>query len=138
MWKALLIDDEENIRTLLKTVLEMSDFVVETASSARSGIDLLPSQTFDVVISDLRMETEFAGYDVARVASRLDPRPVVVIVTAFPIPPSEWRSVGADALFTKGTDTLQLASRLVKMLEEKQASVSDRNTPTKSGTNISR
>jgi CheY-like chemotaxis protein len=138
MWNALLIDDEENIRTLLKTVLEMSDFAVQTASSAQSAIEILQSQTFDVVISDLRMETQFAGYDVARVASRLDPRPVVVLVTAFPIPTAEWRSVGADALFTKGTDTLQLASRLAKILEEKQASAEDRNPTAKSGTNISR
>jgi DNA-binding NtrC family response regulator len=137
MWKALLIDDEANIRTLLKTVLEMADFAVETASSAHSAIECLRSQTYDVVISDLRMETQFAGYDVARIASRLDPRPVVVIVTAFPVPPSEWRSVGADALFTKGTDTLQLASRLVQILE-KQASAADRKPTAKSGSNISR
>jgi DNA-binding response OmpR family regulator len=117
MWKALLIDDEESIRKLLKAVLEMANFSVETAPSAHSGIDVLRSQSFDVVITDLRMETHLAGYDVARFASHLDPRPFVAIVTAFPVPASDWRKVGADALFTKGTDTLQLAACLQRMLE---------------------
>ncbi len=121
MWKALLVDDEESIRKLLKTVLEMEEFSVDTADSARAAIQLLREQSFDVIVTDLRMETYFAGYEVARAASKLHPRPLIVIVTAFPVPTSEWRSVGADALFTKGGDTLQLASRLSKLLEARNA-----------------
>src|SRR5512147_1553209 len=120
MWKALLVDDEESIRKLLKTVLETADYAVETAASAGSALDVLRSQSFDVVITDLRMETHLAGYDVARFASRLNPRPLIVIVTAFPVPASQWRTVGADALFTKGADTLQLGNRLHHMLKEKK------------------
>ena len=123
MWKVLLVDDEEGIRRLLKSVLEMGDFSVDTASCARSAIDVLRTQSFDVVLTDLRMETHLAGYDVARFASHLSPRPLVVIVTAFPVPASQWRTVGADALFTKGTDTLQLANRLHHLLKEKKAAM---------------
>ena len=116
-----MVDDEESIRKLLKTVLEMADYSVETASSARAAIDVLRSESFDIVITDLRMETGLAGYDVARFASRLDPRPVIAIVTAFPVPASDWRGVGADALFTKGADTLQLGTRLQKMVEARKS-----------------
>jgi CheY-like chemotaxis protein len=122
MFRALLVDDEEPIRKLLKTILEMADFTVEAVSSAHSAINILRSQSFDVVITDLRMETHLAGYDVAQFAARLDPRPVIALVTAFPVPVSEWRGVGADALFTKGPDTLQLPTRLHKMLERRVAS----------------
>lgn len=121
MWKALLVDDEESIRKLLKTVLEMKDFSVQVADSARSSIPLLQPESFDVVITDLRMETPLAGYEVARAAANLSPRPLIVIVTAFPVPATEWRSVGADALFTKGATTLHLASHLVKLLESRRA-----------------
>ena len=121
MWKVLLVDDEESIRKLLKAVLEMEQFSVDAADSARSAIALLAAGTYDVVVTDLRMETYVAGYDVARAAFKLDPRPLIVIVTAFPVPISEWRSVGAHALFTKGSDTLQLASHLVKLLEQREA-----------------
>jgi DNA-binding NtrC family response regulator len=119
MWKVLLIDDEESIRKLLKAVLEMADFSVETASSARSGIEVLRAQSFDVVITDLRMETQLAGYDVAQFASHLNPPPLVALVTAFPVPPSDWHRAGADLMFTKGNDTLQLAPRLQKILESR-------------------
>jgi CheY-like chemotaxis protein len=121
MWKVLLVDDEESIRKLLSAVLEMADYSVEIAGSARSAIDVLRSKSFDAVVTDLRMETPLAGYDVAQFAARLNPRPFVAIVTAFPVPAQEWRRVGADALFTKGTDTLQLATRLNQMLEARKA-----------------
>ncbi len=119
MWKALLIDDEESIRKLLKTVLEMENFTVQTSDSARNSIPLLQAEAYDVVITDLRMETPLAGYDVARAASKLDPRPTIVIVTAFPVPASDWRRVGADALFTKGANTLHLAKHLIRLLESR-------------------
>jgi CheY-like chemotaxis protein len=121
MWKALLVDDEESIRKLLKTVLEMQEFSVDTADSARNAISLLRENFFDAIITDLRMETPLAGYDVARVAARLSPRPLIVLVTAFPVPASEWRNSGADALFTKGANTLHLATHLAKMLDSRHA-----------------
>jgi CheY-like chemotaxis protein len=121
MWKALLVDDEESIRKLLTTVLEMKDFSVQASDSARNSITILQSDSYDVVITDLRMETPLAGYYVTRAAARVSPRPLIVIVTAFPVPASEWRSAGADALFTKGANTLNLASHLVEMLVSRHA-----------------
>jgi DNA-binding response OmpR family regulator len=132
MWKALLIDDEENIRKLLKAVLEMGDFTVETASSGASGIELLRRQSFDVVITDLRMETHLAGYEVSRFASHLEPRPLIAIVTAFPVPSAEWHRAGADVLLTKGAETLQLTSRLRNLLEARKpgsANGTEHSTP---------
>lgn len=138
MWKILLVDDEEAIRKLLKAVLEMGDFSVETASSAHSAIDVLREHSFDAVITDLRMEAHLAGYDVARAASRLNPRPFVAIVTAFPVPTAEWRNVGADALFTKGTETLQLAARLRKLLEARESRLANSQKETTSQGTIRR
>jgi DNA-binding NtrC family response regulator len=123
MFNALLIDDEEPIRRLMKAVLEMGDFSVTTAGSAKSGIEILQSQHFDVVVTDLRMETQLAGYDVVKFAKTRVPHAVVVIVTAFPVPAVEWRRVGADALFTKGADTHHLSDRLKDLLQRKRLAV---------------
>jgi CheY-like chemotaxis protein len=117
MIRVLLVDDEASIRMLLRTALEVADFQVETASSAREAIARLPVSHFDLVITDMRMETVTSGYEVARVASRLDPRPTIVILTAFPIPASQWRAAGADALIVKGTDMLQLPERLRALMK---------------------
>lgn len=120
MCRVLLVDDEEAIRRLLSSVLQMADFEVTTAGSAREGIQKLGTEDFDLVLTDLRMETPLAGYDVVKAAQSLNQRPVSVIVTAFPVPPSEWRSVGADALFTKGLETIHMADRLKQLMSSKR------------------
>jgi CheY-like chemotaxis protein len=116
MYKILLVEDEEPIRRMLKTVLEMGDFSVETASSANEGIQSLKGASFDAVVTDLRMESPVAGYEVVRAAKALARKPLAVILTAFPVPPSDWKSAGADAMFTKGGGSLELPKRLAAML----------------------
>jgi DNA-binding response OmpR family regulator len=119
VYKILLVEDEEPIRRMLKTVLEMDDFSVETAGSAGEGIQILRTGSFDAVVTDLRMESAGAGYDVVRAAKALSPNPLAVILTAFPVPPSDWRSAGADALITKGGGPLELPKRLSAMLHKR-------------------
>ncbi|HWR13636.1 MAG TPA: response regulator [Terriglobales bacterium] len=115
-YQVLLVDDEEPILRLLKTVLEMADFSVSVASSASEAIKVLRQELFDVVVTDLRMETPLAGYEVVRAAGRCEHIPLRVILTAFPVPPVEWRRSGADALITKGGESLRLAERLKALL----------------------
>jgi len=51
--KALVIDDDEHIRELLKTLLEMAGFEVDLASD---GIDVLSlRERYDVILLDLKM-----------------------------------------------------------------------------------
>jgi CheY-like chemotaxis protein len=122
MFRVLVIDDEEPIRKLLTTVLEMDDFSIATANSATEGIEKLRHENFDLVMTDLRMETPFAGFEVVKFARHLNPSPLSVILTAFPVPPSDWKQAGADALFTKGGDTLNLGNRLHNLLKDKKSS----------------
>jgi CheY-like chemotaxis protein len=79
----------------------MDEFVVTTASSAREGIARLAQQAFDLVITDLRMESPMAGFEVVAATRGLVPRPVTVLLTAFPVPTDEWQRVGADTLLVK-------------------------------------
>jgi CheY-like chemotaxis protein len=115
--RVLIVDDETSILNLLKTVLEASSFEVETAKSATEAKSRLRQTKFDLVLTDMRMETPIAGYDVVRAAQRLNPRPAVAILTAFPIPSSDWRSSGADALLVKGTNIMDLPQKLQSLLK---------------------
>ncbi len=117
MIRTLLVDDDEAILQLFRTVLELSDFSVDLAKSAAEAIPLLGVNSYQVVISDLRMETSTAGFDVVRAAVRCNPRPLVVLVTAFPVPASEWRKTGADALYVKGANTMALPEQLKELLK---------------------
>jgi CheY-like chemotaxis protein len=121
MFKTLLVDDEKAVRDLLATVLEMGGLHVVTANSAAEGTAILAEgESFDVVLTDLRMESPLAGFEVVRVAGKTVPRPVIVVLTAFPVPASDWRTAGADALFIKGAGAWELAERLKALLKDRE------------------
>ena len=116
MYRTLLVDDEDAILNLLSVILGRQHFSVRTATSAQAAIALLTEEHFDLVVTDLRMETPWAGFEVAKVAQETNPRPVVAILTAFPVPGRDWRATGADALFVKGSRPLELPTRLEELL----------------------
>ena len=115
--RVLIVDDETSVLNLLKTVLEASAFEVETAKSAMEATTRLRHAKYDLVLTDMRMETPISGYDVVRVAQQMHPRPTIAILTAFPIPSADWRSSGADALLVKGTDVMDLPKKLRSLLK---------------------
>jgi DNA-binding response OmpR family regulator len=122
MFRILVVDDEPSILGLLKTVLELALFHVETLSSAKQATARLVEDTFDVVLTDMKMETPTAGYDVIRAARHRRPRPAIAILTAFPISPAEWKPSGADALFVKGSDLINLPEKLKALIKQRAKS----------------
>jgi DNA-binding response OmpR family regulator len=119
MTRVLLVDDDDSILQLFCTVLEMNGFQVITATSAADALSLIDEQSFEMIITDLRMEKPTAGFDVVHAAKALSPRPIIVIVTAFPVPSAEWRRTGADALYVKGANTMALPEQLKELLHRK-------------------
>jgi len=122
--RILLVDDELAILLTLKAILEINGFEVETANSAKQAIARLESSEYQMVITDLRMETETAGYDVVRAAKRQPYNPATAILTAFPSLGSDWKAKGAQSLLVKpvGTEDLlrQLECLLITHEDEKQ------------------
>ncbi|HWC18606.1 MAG TPA: response regulator [Terriglobales bacterium] len=112
MLRILIVDDEPAILGLLKSVLQLASFEIESARSAAEAKLRLSENKFDIVLTDMRMETRTAGFEVVRAARQLQPRPAIAILTAFPISPAEWRPCGADALIVKGTDIINLPDKL--------------------------
>ena len=82
--RILLVDDELAILLTLRAILEMNEFDVDTAASAREAEKKLKSQTYEMVITDMRMESETAGYEVIRAARQQAYDPATAILTAYP------------------------------------------------------
>ena len=116
--RVLFVDDDAAILQLFRTVLELEGYEVETASSAANAQELLCEHSYDLVITDMRMETPLSGFQVVRAAARLNPRPVIAIMTAYPMLPKDWKESGADALFMKGTSPIALTSSLRDLLRK--------------------
>ena len=51
----LVVDDELSMREFLNILLEKEGYEVFTASEASSAINLIQDQSFDLVISDIKM-----------------------------------------------------------------------------------
>jgi DNA-binding NtrC family response regulator len=122
--RILLVDDEEAILLTLKAILEMNGFEVETASSAKEAAGKLTSSEYHMVITDMRMETENAGYEVVRVAKAQPYCPATAILTAYPSLGTDWQNKGAQQLLVKpvGTDDLlrQIEVLLIQNEDRKQ------------------
>lgn len=114
--RILLADDELAILLTLKAILEMNGFEVETAASAIEAEQKLSAAHFDMVITDMRMESETAGYDVIRAARKQSYDPATAILTAYPSLGTEWRSHGAQSLLVKPVNTHDLLRQIEALL----------------------
>jgi DNA-binding NtrC family response regulator len=77
----LIVDDEKNTREGLGLALE-EDYDVYTASSAEEAFNLMEAETFDVVLTDLRMAGK-SGLTVIDKAIKLPNRPICIMMTAY-------------------------------------------------------
>ena len=122
--RILLVDDDVTVLLTLKAVLELHGFEVQTATSAAEAVEKLNSGVYQMVIADVRMETETAGLDVIRVAREQHYDPATALLTAFPPDNGNWKKQGAQSLLVKpvGTNDLvrQLEALLVQHEDEKQ------------------
>jgi DNA-binding response OmpR family regulator len=114
--RILLVDDELRILLTLKAILEFNGFDVDTASSASEGIEKLGDGPYQMVITDMKMETDKAGYNVIRAAKRQAYNPAIAILTAYPVPGSEWRAEGAQSLLVKPVGTEDLLRQVEALL----------------------
>lgn len=114
--RILLVDDELAILLTLKAILEINGFEVETAASAKEARGKLSDGAYQMVITDMRMETETAGYDVIREAKKQSYDPAVAILTAFPLLGSDWKEEGADSMLVKPMNTNDLLRQIEALL----------------------
>ena len=114
--RILLVDDELAILLTLKAILEINGFEVETAGSAKEARGKLSDGVYQMVITDMRMETETAGYEVIREAKKTDYDPAVAILTAFPLLGSDWKEEGADSMLVKPMNTNDLLRQIEALL----------------------
>jgi DNA-binding response OmpR family regulator len=63
--RILVVDDDENILSLERTILEQKGFLVTTAAGGAEALKILGEQDFDLVLLDVMMP-EIDGFTVCR------------------------------------------------------------------------
>jgi DNA-binding response OmpR family regulator len=117
--RVLLVDDEVTVLLTMKAVLEISGFDVDTAASAREGKSKIKLREYQMVITDMRMESDAAGREVIQAARTAPYHPAVALLTAFP--EDDWEDMGADKMLVKPMQTAILIKQIEKLLDTHSA-----------------
>jgi DNA-binding response OmpR family regulator len=113
--RVLLVDDEVTVLLTMKAVLEISGFDVDTAASAREGKSKIKLREYQMIITDMRMESDASGREVIQAARTAHYHPAVALLTAFP--DDDWQDTGADKMLVKPMQTAVLIRQIEKLLE---------------------
>jgi two-component system response regulator PilR (NtrC family) len=119
--RVLLVDDEPSMRELLGIVLGREGYEVVVAECGTQALDALKRQSFDLVVTDIRMP-DMSGVDVLRAARLGDPDVPVVMMTAYASTETavEALRLGASDYVTKPFDVDELKLVLRHALERRE------------------
>ncbi|MCP4578997.1 MAG: sigma-54-dependent Fis family transcriptional regulator [Deltaproteobacteria bacterium] len=78
----LVIDDEENMRHMLKMMLGKAGFSVESAADGVEGLQVLEKFDFDFVLCDIKMP-RMDGMDFLRDAAKKHPEKTYIMMSAY-------------------------------------------------------
>jgi len=90
--KVLVVDDEPDTVALVRRLLEENEAIVTTAASAEEALNILQSQTFDVIVSDIGMPMQ-DGYAFIAEARRRGIQTPALALTAFARPEDRAQSL---------------------------------------------
>jgi DNA-binding NtrC family response regulator len=80
--RILVVEDRASLRGMLRKALEKAGHRVEEAGDGAAGVERLAQQTFDLVLTDLKLPGA-SGLEVLRASRRSQPATPVVVMTAY-------------------------------------------------------
>jgi ActR/RegA family two-component response regulator len=116
--RLLFVDDEPKIRQLMSAILERHDFDVTVAGTVAEALNLIATQRFDVLISDLNIGEAGDGFTVVSAMRRTQPGTATFILTGYPAFESALEAIRrqVDDYFVKPADVEIMVSRIVSRL----------------------
>jgi DNA-binding response OmpR family regulator len=120
--RILIVEDQADIRKLIRMTLEFSDFELHEAADGESGLELARSVRPHLMLLDVMMPGRLDGFQVCR-AIKADPQlqaTLVVMLTARgqSSDVSAGEQSGADAYLVKPFSPLELIDRVEAMVAQ--------------------
>jgi len=118
--RVLLVDDDPASRLTLQTLLQAGGYFVESAASAAEAVSKLDQQEYQLVLSDLRMESPEAGYKVLAHARCMDYKPATAILTTYQSHrPSESSLRRGDPMLIEPEDVPGLLTKIANLISRR-------------------
>ena len=127
--RVLIIDDDENIRKVLQTILQDEGYFVDVADTASGGILKSEEDFFNVALIDMRLP-DMDGVEVLGKLRETHPKTRKIIITGYPTMQNAVGAVnkGADCYVMKPFDVekilITIKEQLRKQADEKRFSES--------------
>jgi two-component system response regulator AtoC len=126
----LVVDDEPNLRRVLRAQLERDGYDVHTAEDGEQAIALLRDNHLDLVITDLRMPKLDGMELLRRIVSSEDAVPVVMITAHGTVDTAvEALKTGAFDYITKPFDQAEVRTIVRKALRTQDLSATEASRP---------
>jgi DNA-binding NtrC family response regulator len=117
--RILIVDDEENVLVLFKRVLAKEGYQVECASSAYEALNRLENNSFNLVLTDLKMDG-MDGIDLVRKSKEVNPALPFIMITAYGTIQAAMRAgqEGVENFLVKPIDIEELKLAVKKALRK--------------------
>jgi CheY-like chemotaxis protein len=115
--RVLLVDDDPTSRLTLQTVLKAGGYRVDAAASAAEAVGKMDEQEYELVLSDLQMESPEAGLKVLAHARMMDYKPATALVTTY----QDMRPIKQARMLITPEDLPGLLAKVANLISERAA-----------------
>ncbi|MGD1075461.1 MAG: response regulator [Thermodesulfovibrionales bacterium] len=123
--KIMVVEDDKIIRELIYDVLQESGHQVTIACSGEEGLSLFNPGVFDLIITDLSLES-MSGLELARRFKHIDPRIRIMLCSGWALQQreEEVKEAGIDVVLQKPIDMADLLRAVERSLQSPKDSES--------------
>ena len=117
MFQILVVDDDRNMRMLLKAVLQAENYTVFTAENGEDALDVMDKEHIDLVVLDIMMP-KMDGYAFTRLLRESNNNLPILMVSAKQLPADKQKGflVGTEDYLTKPIDEMEMLVRIKALL----------------------
>ncbi|RMG50279.1 MAG: response regulator [Acidobacteria bacterium] len=117
MSRILIVDDEEPVRRVLRIMCKGLGHAVDTAENGLEAMERLKRQSYDLMITDLKM-VPVSGLELVKFVRSTCPQTKIIILTAWSISASEIQAkkLGIRHYFAKPFNRTQIIQAIRELL----------------------
>lgn len=110
-----MVDDDPTSRLTLQTVLEAGGYAVDSAASAAEAVGKMDGGEYELVLSDLQMESPDSGLKVLAHARMMGYKPATALFTAY----ANGQSRQTGSVLIEPEDLPDLLSKVAYLVSER-------------------
>jgi DNA-binding NtrC family response regulator len=119
--RIIVVDDDEGIRKVLKTILEEEGYVVDTAENGKETIKKSNAKFYNLALIDIRLP-DMEGTKLLSAIKETTPKMVKIMITGYPSLQNAIEAVnkGADAYILKPFDMGKVVNKIREHLKKQK------------------